>query len=471
MNGWLHAKIAMTTIPQRSVLFFLTFLLLGSSLCLAKEATVRPNVILIMADDLGYGDLSCYGSKKNRTPELDQLAATGMRLTSFYSGATVCTPSRMALLTGCYPSRLGWQGGVMGHKMSPQTGLPTAARTMAEIFKAAKYRTALIGKWHLGEAPGFLPNDRGFEEAFYIRSSNNQTTKLWHNEKLIADPFDNHLLTEQFTSAAIRIIRERSDKPFFLYLPFSAPHFPAEAHPDWKGKSANGEYGDVVEELDSRIGQIRATLKETDQEKNTLIVFLSDNGPEGGQRGFSSAEPYRGGKWTALEGGTRVPCLISWPGVIPPSQVNDEIVAAIDLLPTLAHFCGIMIEQKKDVSPLDGMIFWSAFVNRDKSGPPRKSLLFWEGWATPQAIRIDSWKLYFDEVKEIPDTKNGPALFDLTTDIHEQQNLANKHPERVAAMIKQARAELRNIAEKSLPLGGVDKNPSKATTKTPRWLE
>ncbi len=471
MNGWLHAKIAMTTIPQRSVLFFLTFLLLGSSLCLAKEATVRPNVILIMADDLGYGDLSCYGSKKNRTPELDQLAAAGMRLTSFYSGATVCTPSRMALLTGCYPSRLGWQGGVMGHKMSPQTGLPTAARTMAEIFKAAKYRTALVGKWHLGEAPGFLPNDRGFEEAFYIRSSNNQTTQLWHNEKLIADPFDNHLLTEQFTSAAIRVIRERSDKPFFLYLPFSAPHFPAEAHPDWKGKSANGEYGDVVEELDSRIGQIRATLKETDQEKNTLIVFLSDNGPEGSQRGFSSAEPYRGGKWTALEGGTRVPCLISWPGVIPPSQVNDEIVAAIDLLPTLAHFCGIMIEQKNDAPPVDGMIFWSAFVNRDKSGPPRKSLLFWEGWATPQAIRIDSWKLYFDEVKEIPDTKNGPALFDLTTDIHEQQNLANKHPERVAAMIKQARAELRNIAEKSLPLGGVDKNPSKATTKTPRWLE
>ena len=226
-----------------------------------------------------------------------------------------------------------------------------------------------------------------------------------------------------------------------------------------------------MEELDSRIGQIRATLKETDQEKNTLIVFLSDNGPEGSQRGFSSAEPYRGGKWTALEGGTRVPCLISWPGVIPPSQVNDEIVAAIDLLPTLAHFCGIMIEQKNDAPPVDGMIFWSAFVNRDKSGPPRKSLLFWEGWATPQAIRIDSWKLYFDEVKEIPDTKNGPALFDLTTDIHEQQNLANKHPERVAAMIKQARAELRNIAEKSLPLGGVDKNPSKATTKTPRWLE
>jgi arylsulfatase A-like enzyme len=471
MNGWLHAKIAMTTIPQRSVLFFLTFLLLGSSLCLAKEATVRPNVILIMADDLGYGDLSCYGSKKNRTPELDQLAAAGMRLTSFYSGATVCTPSRMALLTGCYPSRLGWQGGVMGHKMSPQTGLPTAARTMAEIFKAAKYRTALVGKWHLGEAPGFLPNDRGFEEAFYIRSSNNQTTKLWHNEKLIADPFDNHLLTEQFTSAAIRIIRERSDKPFFLYLPFSAPHFPAEAHPDWKGKSANGEYGDVVEELDSRIGQIRATLKETDQEKNTLIVFLSDNGPEGSQRGFSSAEPYRGGKWTALEGGTRVPCLISWPGVIPPSQVNDEIVAAIDLLPTLAHFCGIMIEQKKDVSPLDGMIFWSAFVNRDKSGPPRKSLLFWEGWATPQAIRVDSWKLYFDEVKDIPDSKTGPALFDLTNDPKEQYNLAKKQPERVAAMLAEARAQLKNIHAKSLPLAGVgEKNPPKKA-KLPLWLD
>ncbi len=424
-----------------------------------------------MADDLGYGDLSCYGSKKNRTPVLDQLASHGMRLTNFYSGATVCTPSRMALLTGYYPSRLGWPGGVMGHKMSPQTGLSPTVPTIAEIFKKAHYRTAICGKWHLGEAPGFLPNDRGFEQAYFIRSSNNQTTKLWHNEKLIADPFDNRLLTEQFTSAAIRIIRERSDKPFFLYLPFSAPHFPAEAHPDWKGKSANGEYGDVVEELDSRIGQIRATLKETDQEKNTLIVFLSDNGPEGSQRGFSSAEPYRGGKWTALEGGTRVPCLISWLGVIPSAQVNDEIVAAIDLLPTLAHFCGIAIETTKDMPPLDGMIFWSAFTNRDKSGPPRKSLLYWEGWAMPQAIRVGQWKLYFDEVKEIPDTKNGPALFDLTNDLKEEHNLAKAQPERVAAMLAQARAQVKNIQQNALPLGGTPDNPAKVTTKTPRWLE
>ena len=439
--------------------------------CFAKDPAPRPNVILIMADDLGYGDLSCYGSKKNRTPELDKLAASGMRLTNFYSGATVCTPSRMALLTGCYPARLGWPGGVMGHKMSSKTGLNPAIPTIAEIFKAANYRTALSGKWHLGEAPGFLPNDRGFEETYYIRSSNNQTKKLWQNNKLIADPFDNRLLTQLFTDAATKFIRTPSDKPFFLYLPYTAPHFPAEAHPDWRGKSNNEAYGDVVEELDARIGEIITALKETNQEKNTMVVFLSDNGPEGSQRPFNSAEPQRGGKWTSLEGGTRVPCLISYPGTIAAAQVNDEIVAAIDLLPTLTHFCGIKRELKKDAPPLDGRIFWSAFSERDKSAPPRESLLFWEGWATPQAIRVGSWKLYFDEVKEIPATKSGPALFDLTKDPKEENNLAAQQLERVAAMLLQARTELKDIDEHSLPLGGNLNHSPANSAKQPRWLK
>lgn len=458
---------SLRTVLHGTVLFFLSCL----SLSLAKVLPARPNVILIMADDLGYGDLSCYGSKKNRTPALDQLATNGIRLTNFYSGATVCTPSRMALLTGCYPSRIGWQGGVMGHKMSPQTGLNPAVPTIAEIFKAAQYRTAMSGKWHLGEAKGFLPNDRGFEETFCILSSNNQTNTLWQNGQIITQPANNRLLSEQFTNAAIRFIRQPSDKPFFLYLPYTAPHFPAEAHPDWKGKSNNGEYGDVVEELDARIGQILAVLKEINQEKNTIVVFLSDNGPEGSQRGFNSAEPHRGGKWSSLEGGTRVPCLMTWPGTIPPAQVNDEIVSAIDLFPTLTQFCGIPIVAHKDAPPLDGRIFWSALPSHDKSSPPRNSLLFWEGWATPQALRVGSWKLYFDEVKDIPATKTGPALFDLTNDPKEEHNLAQEHPDRVATMLKQALAELANVKEKSLPLGGDLKNAPPSTVRKPRWLE
>ncbi len=418
-----------------------------------------------MVDDLGYGDLSCYGSKKHRTPVLDKLAAEGIRLTNFYSGATVCTPSRMALLTGCYPSRVGWQGGVMGYKISPQTGLPKSIPTIAEIFKNNDYRTAMSGKWHLGEAPGSLPNDRGFEESYHILSSNNQTKKLWQNDKIIADPFDNRQLTKLFTDAAIKFIRTPSDKPFFLYLPYTAPHFPAEAHPDWKEKSNNAAYGDVVEELDARIGEILTALKETNQEKNTMIVFLSDNGPEGSQRKFNSAEPHRGGKWTTLEGGTRVPCIMSWPGTITAGQVKDNLVSAIDLLPTIANACGISLEQKH----IDGINLRGTLHDARADDQQRRTLLYWEGWATPQAIRQDHWKLYFDEVKDIPDTKTGPALFDLSIDPREEKNLAQQQPARVADMLKEARSQLNAIAEKSLPMAGAEKiAPSKI--KAPRWL-
>jgi arylsulfatase A-like enzyme len=462
-------KSAQSVVQHFFTRILVLFALIASQIQ-AAEPQLRTNVILIMADDLSYGDLSCYGSKKHRTPVLDKLAAEGMRLTNFYSGATICTPSRMALLTGCYPSRLGWQGGVMGHKISPQTGLPPSVPTIAEIFRDKGYRTALSGKWHLGEAPGSLPNDRGFEETYYIRSSNNQTKILWQNDKIVADPFDNRLLTKLFTEAAIKFLRTPGDKPFFLYLPFTAPHFPAEAHPDWKEKSNNAAYGDVVEELDARIGEILIALKETNQEKNTMLVFLSDNGPEGNQRPFNSAEPHRGGKWTTLEGGSRVPCIVSWPGIIAAGQVKDNIVSAIDLLPTIAHACGISLEQKNDGTPIDGINLWSTLQNLSADAPQRHTLLYWEGWATPQAIRQDQWKLYFDEVTDIPDTKIGPALFDLSNDPREEKNLAKQQPERVADMLKQARTELNAIAEKSLTMAGAADNESPNKIKSPRWL-
>ena len=433
----------------------------------------KPNVILMMADDLGYGDLSCYGSERHRTPVLDKLAEGGARLTSFYSGATVCTPSRMALLTGRYPSRVGWQGGVMGHKMSPSTGLPTGVRTLAEVFKAEGYQTALSGKWHLGEAAGMLPHDRGFDESLCIRSSNNQTKKLWRNGELVTDAVDNRLLTEHFTREAIRVIRARGDRPFFLYLPFTAPHFPAEAHPDWMGKSKNGAYGDVVEELDFRIGEILAALREANQKENTIIIFLSDNGAEPSQRAFSSSGPFSGRKWSALEGGTRVPCIVSWPGRIPAGQTIGAMFSALDLFPTLTHACGISPAPADTKIPMDGLNLWPSLTAGENKPPhPRDELLYWEGWAKPQAIRVGKWKLFFDEVKDLAGSESGPVLFDLEADPGETRNLAAEHPEKVKEMLDAARKSLDSLQRSSLPLGGLPEEGAKATPPPakPRWL-
>jgi arylsulfatase A-like enzyme len=451
-----------------ALLVLLSALVGRSFAALAGDAP--PNLILIMADDLGYGDLSCYGSSKIHTPVLDRLASGGIRLTNFYAGATVCTPSRMALLTGAYPPRLGWKGGVLGYKMKMTSGLAPEARTMGEVFKDSGYRTALCGKWHLGSSPQLLPRNQGFDHSFFIKSSNNQTTELWRDDELVADPFDNRRLTEQFTREAIGFIRANREHPFFVYLPFTAPHFPAQAHPDWKGKSRNGAYGDVVEELDARIGEILETLKETQLEKRTLVVFLSDNGPEPGQKEFATAAPCRGLKWSSLEGGTRVPCIVSWPGIVPPAQVRDELVAAIDLLPTLAHACGVPVGPANGSPAIDGLDLWESLLRRGKEiTHPRKDLLYWSGWAVPQAIRVGDWKLYFDAVDGVAGSDSGPALFHLDADLSEERNLSAAHPEKVAEMLALARKKLDAITAASIPLGG---SPAASPDpKTPRWLK
>lgn len=419
------------------------------------SAADRPNVVLMMADDLGYHDLSCYGSDRIRTPELDRMASEGVRLTSFYAGCTVCTPSRMALLTGAYPRRAGWPGSVGGYRIPWENGLATEAVTIAEIFQAAGYATGMCGKWHLGDGDGMQPTKQGFDSAYYIKASNNQTKKLWRSSELIADPFDNRLLTEQFTAEAIRFIRSHRNRPFFLYLPFTAPHFPAQPHPDWKGRSSNAAYGDVVEELDSRIGEINATLKQEQLDRKTIVVFLSDNGPEKGQRKWASAEPFRGLKWTSLEGGNRVPCIIRWPGMVPANHVSDELTAAIDLLPTLVHACGLKLNAFTKGSPkIDGVNVWATVTNQQDSPHPRSSLLFWNGWAKLEAIRVGTWKLFLSPVSEIPDSKTGPVLIDLKHDPSESMNLAQDHPDRVAAMRELAETLAADIESNSIPLGG-----------------
>ena len=455
---------------MKSIFLTLCFLFCTS---LTTAADTQPNVILMMADDLGYADLSCYGSKTIKTPVLDQLAAEGVRLTSFYSGCTICTPSRIALLTGAYPVRAGWKGGVVGYGVNPNNGLSPDAITMADVFRIAGYQTALIGKWHLGDSSAHTPNKQGFDTTYFINKSNNQTKQLWRGDKLEADPFDNRRLTEQFTREAISFIKTNQRRPFFLYLPFSAPHFPAQAHPDWQGKSQNHAYGDVVEELDSRIGDILSTLSELQLDKNTIVIFISDNGVEPGQKNWARANPYRGLKWSTLEGGNRVPGIIRWPEKITAGQVSDELIGAIDLLPTLAYACKLKTPQgNQNYLRMDGVNILDSLVgdgdsNRDHA---RKHLLFWHGWGTPQAIRSGKWKLYFDVVKELPDSKHGPVLFDLSKDPSEQTNLSQQHPDIVAMLQTEASRQLSEIKKNSIRLAGPPE-PNAKTPKLPRWLK
>ena len=446
----------------------LTFLL---TFALVAHAADNPNVILIMADDLGYGDLSCYGSKLQKTPVLDKLAKDGIRLTSFYAGATVCTPSRMALLTGAYPVRCGWRGGVVGYGLKTFNGLAPEAVTIAEVFQKAGYKTGLFGKWHLGDAKELLPMNQGFEETYFINKSNNQTKQLWRGEKLEADPFDNRRLTENFIKEAIQFIEKNKDRPFFAYLPLSAPHFPAQAHPDWKGKSANEAYGDVVEEMDARIGDLLKAVEANKLSEKTIIVFTSDNGPEPGQKKWATATPYKGLKWSAQEGGTRVPCIVRWPGKVPSGQVSDTLTAAIDLLPTLAHACGIEMECQSEGSPkVDGVNVWDSFIGVRDRPHQRSELIYWQGWATPQAIRSGDWKLYVDVMKSIPATNKGPALFQLSEDPAEENNLAEKYPEKVKTMMASLQKQLIEIEANRIELGGrpLEKPFNK---KRGKWME
>lgn len=435
------------------------------------NAARQPNVILMMADDLGYGDLSCYGSETIKTPVLDKLASEGLRLTSFYAGCTVCTPSRMALLTGAYPARVGWRGGVVGYGVKAVNGLAPEALTIAEVFKSAGYSTGLFGKWHLGDAPSMLPMNQGFDSAYYITKSNNQTKQLFRGSELIQDPFDNRRLTEQFTAEATEFIEANRAGPFFLYVPFTAPHFPAQAHPDWKGQSKLGAYGDVVEELDSRIGQIMKTLSDHKLDEDTIVIVTSDNGPEPGQKEWARATPYRGLKWSSLEGGNRVPCIIRWPAVIPDGRVIDEVTAAIDVLPTLAHACGIELKQITTGSPkIDGVNVWNTLIAKPDNHHARTNLLYWHGWGVPQAIRAGDWKLYLDEVKEVPGSSDGPVLVNLAEDPLERTNHSAKHPQKVRAMKELALEQLADIEADSLSLGGPasDRRPE---TKRGLWLK
>ncbi|MES2982352.1 MAG: sulfatase-like hydrolase/transferase [Verrucomicrobiota bacterium] len=429
-----------------------TTLLLGGMIAAFAASDRKPNVILIMADDLGYQDLGCYGHPSIRTPVLDQLAKDGMRLTNFHSGAPVCTPSRMALLTGAYPVRSGWTQGVAGYLMGPKDGLSSEALTIAEIFKAEGYATGISGKWHIGQVPETRPHRQGFDSAFYCPMSNNQLQEIWRDDEIAIKPVDNRHFTEHFHTEALRFIREHREKPFFLYLPHTAPHFPVEAHPDWKGKSNFGEYGDVVEELDARTGEMLKMLEELKLKENTIVIFISDNGGQGGEK--SSNLPLRGSKWSPLEGGTRVPGIVSWPGKIPPNQTSDALVSAIDLLPTLCRATGINLTKHTQNKPIiDGVDIWEMLTGKSNKNP-RAELLHWHGKsAKPQALTQGDWKLFLDQRDALTsadptkkrDAPSSPALYNLREDFAEQKDLSLAFPDKVESLKQRANELLQEL--------------------------
>lgn len=432
-----------------------------------------PNVIVILTDDLGYGDLSGYGAPSIRTPFLDQMAAEGLKLTSFYAMPS-CSPSRAALLTGCYPPRVGipnvvgppgpaWTAGV-------QYGLHPDETTLPEILKARGYATGMVGKWHLGHFPETMPQRHGFDQFFGLPYSNDMLPErgypdlvlLEGTDTLEANP-DQHFLTQRYTEKAVDFIREQKDSPFFLYVAHSMPHVPIFASPDFDGRSGQGSYADVVEEIDASVGTILAELKAQGIDDNTLVIFTSDNGPwltYGNHAGSSG--PFREGKGTTWEGGMRVPCIWRWPAGIGAGKIGHSPATLADVLPTIVEITDADLPERK----IDGRDLTSLFVpNTSPATAPKNDVICYWRSGNLDAVRKGKWKLHREhayryvarvandgERGDYAYTTTGQELYDLQGDPAEIYDVAADYPEIVAELeALGARLQAEMDAEKREP--------------------
>lgn len=428
-----------------------------------------PNIVLVYADDLGYADLGCYGARDWTTPHLDRLAKQGVRFTDFHVAQAVCSASRAALLTGCYPNRIGILGAL---GPASKIGISDRETTIAGVLRTRGYASAIYGKWHLGHQPKFLPTRHGFDDYFGLPYSNDMwprhpTAKfpplpLIRKLETIETNPDQRKLTTWYTEHAVKFIDTNRDRPFFLYVPHAMPHVPLFVSERHAGKSKQGLLGDVMMEIDWSVGQILGALTRNELDDRTLVIFTSDNGPwlsYGHHAG--SAGPLREGKGTTFEGGVRVPCVMRWPGRIPPGRVCREPAMTIDVLPTLAGLAGAKLPARK----IDGKDIWPLIEGKKEARSPHEAYYFY--WNRElQAVRSGKWKLHFPhEYRTLagkPGGRDGKparyvqqttplALFDLETDPGEKTNLADRHPEVVARMKKLAdgaREELGDSATK-----------------------
>jgi len=420
------------------------FLEAAVAVCFLHEAFAAertPNVIFIYADDLGYGDLGCYGSGIP-TPNLDRMAAEGARFMQFYSANPVCSPSRAALLTGRYPTRVG-----VPRVLFPQdtTGLADSETTIAQMLKARGYRTMCIGKWHLGRPAQYLPTNRGFDEYFGIPYSNDMNPRpLMHNLDVIEEPAKLETLTPRYTAQALRFMENSKSSPFFLYFAHTYPHIPLAASERFRGKSPAGLYGDVIEELDWSVGQVLESLKKLGLDHDTVVMFSSDNGP------WYQGSPgrLRGRKGTTYEGGVREPFIARFPGRIPPGLQPRAVTSTMDILPTLARLCDATLPK----TPLDGIDIWPILTGQ-KREIEREALLYFDDWQV-QCARWGRWKLHFARYNSAaysPAPPGGrinlplpaPELYDLENDPDESYDVAPENPKVVAEI----RARVERLVE------------------------
>ncbi|HCC21766.1 MAG TPA: arylsulfatase [Verrucomicrobiales bacterium] len=450
--------------------------LLLSILCCSSAIARDPNFIIIFTDDQGYADLGCFGSKTIKTPHLDQLAAEGLKLTDFHVPSPVCSPSRAGLLTGCYPKRVGMHRHVVFPKNT--YGLHPDELTIADHLKANGYATACVGKWHLGHVSQTLPTANGFDSYFGIPYSNDMShpdnkgkprmsqdeswknqdkfsplwkTPLMRDNKIIEVPVNQRTITRRYTDEAINFVTKNKDKPFFLYLPHSMPHIPLYVPDDVLDPDPANAYKCVIEHIDAECGRIFKTIKDLKLEKDTYIIFTTDNGPwlqfknHGG-----SAGPLRAGKGTTFEGGQRVPFIISRPGTIPAGKSSAELVSSIDLLPTIATLSGHPLKAKNKI---DGLDVTEVFTKNQSSS--RNEFLHYTSNGKLEGIRQDDWKLLQKQPhRKSKNKKTTAMLFNLKTDLGEQNNIAEKHPEVVVKLSNRMQELDAEITKNARPIFG-----------------
>ncbi len=443
----------------------------------AKELRSKPNFVVLFADDLAYADLHCFGGEHMVTPNLDRMAREGMRLTSFYASQAVCSASRCSLLTGCYNVRLSILGAL---GPGSKTCLNPDEQTIAEVLKPQGYRTAIFGKWHLGDRDVGLPTRHGFDEYFGLPYSNDMwpyhpTSRnfpplpLFENEKVINSNVtaeDQQFLTRWTTDHAVDFIKRSKDDPFFLYVPYSMPHVPIYASNKFAGSTGKGLFTDVVAEIDGSVGEIIKTLEDLGLSTNAMVFFTSDNGPwlaYGDHAG--SAAPLREGKGTAWEGGQREPTIAFWPGRISPGSICDEVAGTIDMLPTIANLAGA----KLPVKEIDGLDIWPLLAGHTAARSPHEAFYYYWGREL-HAVRSGPWKLHFPhQYRSLSGEpgqggKPGPyhqvtcglELYNLDQDISESRDVAAEHPQVVQRLTQLAGAMRVRLGDELTKTVGTD---------------